>query len=352
VPRPLAANRYFNCVTPSREPLAWDPAAEPPAEGSWPNAGYFGRAFAAMERDLRRDGLTFYLTFDVESLPSYGPDVVALVIDNEAARIPAYAPRIRATYLNLGARPQLGCSPLTEPSLLNLVTLGVFARNVAQWLPSGAAYAGARLRATLSGARAGAVHEVPVGTFNQLELPIKPLGERPTTIVFAGSVTHQAHGLRALKTKVAPKGLSRSAVIEEAEAIARRHPHVVADVGVTGAFWESVHADDEAYSRRMMDAKVSLVPRGTVPVTARFLESLRYGCIVVADHDPPLWPYAQAPAIRLRDWRELEGALLPLLADEPRMRALHEQALAWWDSACSEAAVGGYLAATLNALPY
>jgi hypothetical protein len=350
VPRPLAANRYFNCLTPTREPLEWDPR-EPPAAGSWPNAGYFGRAFARMEESLRRNGLTFYLTFDVERLPAEGPDVVAVVVDNEAARIPAYAERIRATFLNLGARPQLGCLPFTEPSLLNALTLGVFVRNGLQWLPSGARYGAARLRGSLEGRHVGAVHAVPVGTFNQLDLPVKPLAERPTTIVFAGSVTHQAKGLRGLKTKVAPKGLSRSAMIEHAERVARRHPGIVADVGVTGAFWESVHSDEEAYSRRMMDAKVSLVPRGTVPVTARFLESLRYGCIVVADHVPPLWPYAQAPMIRVRDWSELEGALLPLLADEPRMQALHEQTLAWWHRACSEAAVGDYLAATLNALP-
>jgi hypothetical protein len=344
----LAGNRFFNCLTPSREPLEWDPT-EPPAEGSWPNAGYFGRAFAAMEGSLRHRGLTFYLTFDIESLPSYGPDVVAVVIDNEAAKIPAYASRVRATYLNLGARPQLGCAPFTEPSLLNLATLGVFARNAAQWLPSGARYAAARLRAGVAGRRVGMVHEVPVGTFNQLDLPIKPLAERPTTIVFAGSVTHQAKGLRALKTRVAPKGRSRSAMIEQAERIAREHPEIVADVGVTGAFMESVHSDEEAYSRRMMDARVSLVPRGTVPVTARFLESLRYGCIVIADHLPPLWPYAQAPVIRLRDWSALEATLLPLLADEARMQALHEQSLAWWHGACSERAVGEYLAATLNA---
>jgi hypothetical protein len=350
VPRPLAGNRYFNCVTPSREPLEWDPK-EAPAKGSWPNAGYFGRAFAAMDETLRHTGLTFYLTFDIDALPSYGPEVVAVVIDNEAAKIPAYATRVRATYLNLGGRPQLGCAPFTEPSLLNLATLGVFARNAVQWLPSGVAYAGARLRAHLRGVAVGAVHDVPVGTFNQLDLPIKPLADRPTTIVFAGSVTHQTKGVRALKTSVAPKGLSRSAMLEQAERIARRHPEVVADVGVTGAFWESVHSDEESYSRRMMDAKVSLVPRGTVPVTARFLESLRYGCIVITDHLPPLWPYAQAPVVRLRDWRQLEPALLGLLADPERMQALHEQTLAWWDVACSERAVGGYLAATLNAQP-
>jgi hypothetical protein len=350
VPAPLAANRYFNCVTPSREPLEWDPR-EPPAPESWPNAGYFGRAFAAMDRTLRHRGLTFYLTFDIDTLPSYGRDVVAVVIDNEDAKIPAYAPRVRATFLNLGTRPQLGCSPLTEPSLLNLATLGVFARNVAQWLPSGGAYARERLRASLRGERVGSVHAVPVGTFNQLDLPIKPLAERRSTIVFAGSVTHQAHGLRALKTRVAPKGLSRAAMLEQAERIAARHPDITADVGVTGAFWESVHSDEDAYSRRMMDAQISLVPRGTVPITARLLESLRYGCIVVADHRPPLWPYAQAPAVQVRDWGELEPVLLGLLADRERMQALHEQSLAWWHSACSEAAVGSYLATTLNAQP-
>jgi hypothetical protein len=350
VPAPLAANRYFNCVTPSREPLEWDPH-EAPAPESWPNAGYFGRAFAAMERTLRHRGLTFYLTFDIGSLPSYGPDVVAVVLDNEDAKMPAYAPGVRATFLNLGTRPQLGCRPLTEPSLLNLVTLGVYARNVAQWLPSGGAYARERLRAALRGERVGGVHAVPIGTFNQLERPIKPLAERPSTMVFAGSVTHQAHGLRGLKTRVAPKGLSRSAMLEEAERNAARHPDITADLGVTGAFWESVHADAESYSRRMMDAQISLVPRGTVPVTARFLESLRYGCIVVADHLPPLWPYAQAPVVRLRDWSELEAAVLGLLADRERMQALHEQSLAWWHSACSEEAVGSFLAATLNAQP-
>jgi hypothetical protein len=336
-------NRYFNCVTQPRDPIPWDPR-EPPVPGSWPNAGYFGKAFVAMEETLRRDGLTFYLTFDVERLPSYGRDVVAVIVDNELARIPPYAPRVRAVFNNLATRPQLGCSPLLEPSLMNTAMAAVFARNAAWWLPGGARYAAARLRDGRV-----AVHEVPVGTFNQLDLPLKPFTERTTTVVFAGSVVHE--GAARIQKALSPKGISRAAMLRAVERLVARHPEVVADVGVTSDFLDSVYAEEEIYSRRMMEAKISLVPRGTVPITARFLESLRYGSLIITDHLSPSWFYAQAPVIRIRDWSALERTVMGLLEDEPRMLALHEQALDWWRRACSEEAVGRAMAATLNAQP-
>src|SRR6266446_4107614 len=87
-------------------PIAFDPPDPDPVPH--PDARYFARAFAAMESTLERQGLTFYLTWNLDELPSYGPDVVAVVTGDEPARVPRYFDRIAATFKGYGTRPPLG----------------------------------------------------------------------------------------------------------------------------------------------------------------------------------------------------------------------------------------------------
>jgi len=346
----MRPNRYLYCLTRDRSPMEWVPGTLPPEEDLWPSFIYFGQVLEEMERTLRVGGLTFYITFDNDELPSYGDDVVVLVIDDEMAIIPRYADRVRAVFKDLGARPRLGCHPVLEPGPINTMTTLVYCRNASKWLPSAARYGRARLGASISGRRAPAsLHEVPIGTFNQIDLPTKNLLERRSTLFFAGSVLH-ASGRRAqLKGKVAPKTMSRSRMLAEAERIVADHPGITLDAGVTGGFRDSIRASGRAYSERLAEAQISLVPRGTTAHTSRFFQSLRYGCIVITDILPSLWHYSGAPAIRLADWSELERTVLGLLEDRERMQALHEQSLRWWEAACSERAVGAQMAAALNA---
>jgi hypothetical protein len=300
---------------------------------------YFGRSLAAMERELRVDGLTVYLTFDPETLPSYGDDVVVVLIGDEWARVPRYLPRVRAVFRNLCARPNLGCNPLAWPSAATFSTLLPAARSALRGAPD---------RLARLGHRGGTQIELPIGTYNVEDLPTKPFGERGSDLFFAGSVV-QAPGRGArLKARVVPKRLSREAMLRNVELL-RRLPEVRVDVRITEGFQESAASDAGDYSRGLMDSRLALVPRGATTETHRFFQALKYGSIVVTDTVPPIWFYEQAPMVRLRHWDELEETVLPLLRDEARLERLHRESLRWWEMSCSEEAVGRLMAQELNA---
>jgi hypothetical protein len=336
---------FVNCLG-DDGPSPWTPPAPvPELIDTW----YFGRALAAMERDLEIDGLTVYLTFDTERLPAYGDDVVALVIGDEWARVPAYLPRVRAVFRNLCSRPNLGCRPLAWPSPETFAALLPAARASIR----GAGGRLAALRAQLAAARGGRALapqvELPIGTYNVLDLPLRRFEERGSDLFFAGSVAHAPGRGAALKARIMPKNLSREAMLRNVERL-RHDRDVSVDLRVTGGFRESVNADPAAYSHALMDCRLALVPRGATTETHRFFQALKYGCVVVTDSVPPSWFYEEAPIVRLRHWDELEQVVMPLLARPERLDALHRQALRWWELACSEEAVGRLMARTLNAL--
>jgi hypothetical protein len=343
----MPGTRFVNCLDRNGPPREWTPPVRVEEHiDTW----YFGRALEAMDRELRIDGLTFYLTFDPERLPSYGDDVVAVLIGDEWALVPDYITRVRAVFRNLCARPNLGCNPLAWPSAATFASLLPAARTAWRGAPGRLARARAELAAARGkGPRPAPQIVVPVGTYNLADLPVVPLGQRRFDLFFAGSVVHEPDRTARLKARVMPKNLSREAMLRNVERLTR-NSGVTADIRITEGYQQSVAADPLDYSRAFMDCRLALVPRGAVVETHRFFQALKYGCIVVTDAIAPTWFHEQAPMVRLRHWDELEEAVLPLLADRERLEALHRQSLAWWESACSEAAVGRLMARTLNSL--
>jgi hypothetical protein len=343
----VPSTRFYNCLAPDRVPREWTPP-EPIRElvDTW----YFGRALQAMERELNVDGLVVYMTFDTETLPSYGEDVVVLLIGDEWARVPAYLPRVRAVFRNLCARPNLGCRPLRWPSLVTLSALVPATRVAVLGAPGRLAGLRAELAAARGRGRAPAPQvELPIGTFNAIDLEMVPFDRRSSDLFFAGSVVHGPGRAAALKARVLPKGLSRQAMLRNIDRL-RRESGAAVDLRITESFDASAAGDAAAYSRAMMSSRMALVPRGATTETHRFFQALKYGCIVVTDSVPPIWFYEQAPIVRLRHWDELSERVTPLLARPDRLEALHRQALDWWESVCSEEAVGRLMARTLNAL--
>jgi hypothetical protein len=87
----------------------------------------------------------------------------------------------------------------------------------------------------------------------------------------------------------------------------------------------------------------------------RFFEALRAGCIPIVEALPSRWFYDGAPALRVTDWHDAPALIEALLDDEARLREQHHAVQEWWDTTCSEEAVGRYmargLAATVDAAP-
>lgn len=340
------ANRYINCLTADGQPRVLD-LSEPSTPDEWPESVYFRRVFEVLERIPSDRDFTFYLTNDVERLPSYGRDVAAIVVGDEHCQIPFYLHKVAAVFKNCGTRPRLGCRPLREPSLVNLLSLLVFARRCVKYVPGLAYYA----RRLIAGKRRqfAPFCEIPLGTANQEIVPQSEFSARTTTLYFAGSVTHiyLPSRVNAVKDFLGPKRAAREAMLRNLKTISDRHPTLRVQVAVAADYNEAIRSDGRSYSEELMDARIALVPRGACPQTFRFFQAMRAGCVVITDVVPAQRFFVGAPAVRLKSWNDLEDTVQSLLADPELLEERHRQALDWWSNYCSEEAVGQYIGSVL-----
>jgi hypothetical protein len=300
-----------------------------------------------MEPLLSEPELDVYLTWDWERLPAYGDRVVAVLLGDEVGRIPRYAGRVRAVFKCYGTHPVLGVGPVRDPSFTGLANLAQYTVRWLRWLPSGMAHARLLARGRAGGWARPAVTTIPLGTYNQLDLPVVPIEERSTDLFFAGSVEHKA----SLRHRLGPKTLTRRDMLAAVQRLAAQRPGLRLDLRLTPDFGTSAAAAPGDLSRGLMNSKVCLAPRGTSVETFRLFEGLRAGCVVVGGRLPPHPFYAKAPVIQLDRWSELDRALLGVLDQPAELRRLHAAALAWWRDRCSEEAVGRFLAERLNGTP-
>lgn len=350
-------HRYFVCHSYADEALPWD--LDDPSQDFAPH--YLQRVLREMEQTLRTDRrLTFYITWKLDTLPSYGPDVIAVVLGDEWSRVPDYADRVLATFKCYGTRPPLGGALVRNPSYLNLLLTIKYVRTLFHWAPGALRYGWARLRAGLRGAAVPRVFDLPLGYGNQLDLPIRPITERGADLFFAGSVNHDTYPVWSPKFWLqSPKTVSRSRMMQAVEALLARRPDLRAHLATTSSFAlnaiyygtadPSEVLDAERYSEAMMDTRICLVPRGTSPETFRFFEALRAGCVLITEPLPERWFYVGSPAVEIDDWSRLGEVVEALLADEAMLQRKQEAALRWWREVCSEAAVGRFMAARLEA---
>jgi hypothetical protein len=336
--------RYFLDLPEGSRPVPWDPHAGPRPER--PDTRYFGRVLIEMEKRLADERLDIYLTWSVDRLPDYGDRVVAIVLGDEAGRIPRYADSVHAVFKSYGTRPVLESASL-GPGAVGLGAIAQFGLRWLRWLPGGVAHgariAGRRLRGEAVPRR---LFTIPLGTYNQLDLPTLAVEDRPTDLFFAGSVEH--HG--SPRRLHSPKLLAREEMLSAVERLGRRRPKLRLDIRVTDGFMASAGASPADYSRGLMEARICLAPRGTSLETFRVFEGLRYGCVVVTERLPHTWFYDGAPILQLKRWNELEQVIAPLLDDPAELARWHVHALDWWRERCSEAALGNYMADRLNAL--
>ncbi len=152
---------------------------------------YFRRVFEALDGIPSDRDFTFYLTNNIKQLPSYGRDVVAIVVGDEHCRIPSYLHKVGGVFKNCGTHPRLGCRPMREPSIINVLSLLVFGYRCLKYIP-GLTYYLVRL---ISGRRRefAPFCEIPLGTANQEIVPFRELDVRSTGLFFAGSVAHGAY---------------------------------------------------------------------------------------------------------------------------------------------------------------
>lgn len=311
---------------------------------------YFGRALSIAAEALgARSSLTFVLTWDVHHLPDTGSDVVAIVQGDEDARIPAWSNDVLITFKCYGTRPHW-MPVLPRPGLLEALEVAHFARRAVRSIP------GIARRAWASGhpwdARPPIV-TIPLGYYNQSDHAPVPFPARKWSVSFAGSIGRGSSVTdRSLRQRLGtPKDRARVQMGNALEQLRGELSGEPIMILTLPQFPMMLPGQDEeargltaAYSGLLAQTRVCLVPRGNSPETFRFFEALRSGCVVVCESLPDHWFYRGAPVVRVKRWAELSSILPPLLADRARLEEMHHATLRWWESRCSEEAVGRLMA--------
>ncbi len=311
---------------------------------------YLGKVLAAMSKYLRREGLTVYITRDVkQELPSYGPHVVAVVLGDEWARVPTYQHKVGAVFKRYGTKPYLLCDPWRDPSYRTLRKIVQYCHRWAKAVPGRLS-----LAAHTGSLRVGGlpIYVLPLGYFNQVDLPLRDIQERSVDVLFDGSAAPRPYSRLSPKRYVGTvKELSRADMLRSARRLAADRPDLVVRIVLSGAFAESSDPSGVTYSEGLMDAKICLSPRGNVEETCRLYEAWRSGCIPVTERLLPLWFHRDSPYVRVNDdWSDLTQAVVSVLGDATRLRSLHEASLRHWRETCSEEVVGAFMAERLDAL--
>lgn len=348
--RNTLTNQYYIYLKKGQTPIPWDIYDnKPPVQFGL--SDYFGKVFQAIEKSSAISDLIFYVTWDeMDELPSYGQNVVVFVIGDEWYRTPKYFHKVRAVFKCIGTRPILGCNPLLQPSLLNLLTLMQFLRILVVSFPGVANYQFQKLKTWLLGkGKVTPIYDVPLGYNNSKILPIKPLEERLYDTYFSGSVVHVSYPIWSLKHWLGtPKSLARKLMISNIKKFQHRHRHFNVELAVTAGFHNRTSEDERSYCEIMMDTKICLVPRGTSFETTRLFEGMKYGCVVVTEALPSRWYLDGAPVIQIKDWREWEKVLEKLLRNPQFMQEMHYKSLNWWQNKCSETVVAEYVVEKLT----
>lgn len=299
---------------------------------------YFGRALGPVRERLGLPQRTFYLTWDLHELPEYGPHVIAIVLGDEDARVPAYAGSVGAVFKCYGSRPFVGRVPVFPPSRGTLLVALQGLRRWARHVPDGLRRRGGDRRA------ARAIHPIPLGYYNQLDLPLSDFSSRETSVYFAGSlVRSQRPPWSPRRWLGQPAPVVRQEMVDALQVFARRHPHHRVNMRLTPSFASHRRSDAATYSAALMDAKICLAPRGGSVETYRYFEALRYGCVVITEPLPETWFYSGSPAVVVRRWRQLPDVLAALLEDSRGLVQRHQASLDWWRDTCGEDALGRYL---------
>ncbi|MDD1444685.1 glycosyltransferase family 1 protein [Dolichospermum sp. ST_sed8] len=344
-------NQYFVCLQrDSLKPIMWDISRSDcnaaMAELA-PNCLYLGKIFKEMEKQLTISGLTFYMTWDTDQLPSYGNNVVAVLLGDEQCRIPAYIHQVRAVFKNMSTVPMIGDNLFLKPSYLNLMIFMQFLRNWVIRTPGLLNFWFHRL----VGAKIAPIYDIPLGYFRQDYLPIKDITERQYDLFFAGSLIIDSHPIWSWRFWLrGPKDIARKQMLSAVDKLQTKYPKLKIGVGTTNDFGQEVNfpKDNRSYSEKLMDTKICLAPRGSIFETHRFFEGLRYGCIVIAQPLPDSWFYQDSPAIQLSDWHSLEQVIEKILDNQQLMQLQQEKSLKFWQEKCSEVSVGSFMAAKLN----
>src|SRR5579883_369277 len=347
-PQVTSLHRYF-----AAWPLANRPPAELPNGSAWDNTllaewRYPLAVLAEAEPNIRDSGLHFYLTKDPNQLPEYGPHVVAVLLQEERCKIPAYALHVRAVIRNLHSVPFIGFRFPPPLSRLTTVLAFEYARDWALHYRSRRA-----LRAPHPGwpdplQTMPRIHTIPLGYHSQQDLPQIPMRERQLDLFFAGELASKLPPTTYRYWVSTSKAEARKQLWRILLQLKRDSQWCIdlENIGVGDAAHRA--AQFNTYSQKMMNSRICLAPRGSMAETFRLYEGLRAGCLVIANHLPDESFLRGAPIIQIDQWKELPGLLRKYARDIDVLEHYRQAGLDWWQNHCHERVIGAQIAHFLN----
>ena len=346
------SNRYFVCLPGQRRVVPLDPFTYRPDEyPKFIEIDYLAGAFRTLEQS-GLENLTFYITWDVHELPSYGDDVVVVLMGDEWCRFPNYLGKVRAVFRSHANWPMYTGNLAAGVTYSNLISGVQFLRLHLIGLSGRLNYLINYFRGRTQPTE---THIIPLGYANQLALPVTAIENRHTDVSFMGSVNNELPSKRSLKYWLrSPKTVAREKMLKNAHTLQKTRPDLNIYVQGTEQFTGNLLAggqtlEDEKnrYSSKLMDTKICLVPRGSSLETFRLFEAVRYGCVAICEQLPKRWYYDGLPAVQIDRWNDLERVVDGLLSDPERLEQLHQDAVNYWQTHCSEAVLGRFIAAQL-----
>ncbi|WP_416665726.1 glycosyltransferase family 1 protein [Egbenema bharatensis] len=347
-------NQYFLYI--NKQLISWD--IYETDSGNRGFVGYFRKVMQAVEENLQKGGFTFYITMtEMDELPTYGDNVIVLILGDEFYRIPKYHNKVGAIFKCYGIhqirQEVFKYRPILKISRYKILVFGQSLKNLLIRLPLKLNYWLRKVkRLCFTTEDLAPIYDIPPGYFNSEDLPIKNVYSRRYDVFFDGSVVNHVYPVWSLRYwSKTPKAVSREQMVSNLEQFKAKYPQYNIQLACNAFFADaSSEVGSNSYAQNMMDTKVCLVPRGTTLETYRFFEAMRYGCIIITELLPPRWFYDGAPVIQIANWNNLELVLQKLLNDEELMQILHQQTLEWWENRCSETAIGKYIAERLNGI--
>jgi hypothetical protein len=334
-------NKYYICLR-EGEPINFiPPNLNEAILTSSPDFRYFVQIMAEIENQTSLSNLEFYLTYDLNKLPSYGKNVIVFLLGDEHCCIPIYVDKVAAVFKCYGSRLRFKTSAARFFSYLNILEISQFAKMCISNIPGRVKYVSCKLRSI----DLAPIYHIPLGYFNQRNLPVLDISERQYDVSFIGSVQKCSSFKGWLGTFLStPKIFSRRTLLSLLDRFCNQFPEIQFYTSTTPSFFHAFEPDAaDFYSRIMQHSKISIVPRGTSLETFRFFESLRYGCIPVVEELPSSWFYDDAPVIRVNKWSDIESLLIDLQSNKLDLQAMHQASLDWWKTKCSEQAVAKYV---------
>ena len=318
-------------VEPYAAPRQWNPRNPGPELPR--DCLYFGKALVEMEQHLFGEEINCYLTWDNDSLPEYGPHVVAILIGEEWGPIPRYARHVRLVARVMSRYPFFGVRKWFPLHRLNLQLGAKFLRNWSRHLRSWWRYK------TPPSWWPGRVHNkasivhLPWGSASLVEVPMKSMRERTGNYYFSGAIALGSDfGYR--KFTSSPKILARQSLVKAVAELEKKYPSLASDQTVKVHEQTSTGklSDIEDDAQRLMDSKICLAPRGSVADTWRFFEGLKSGCAVITNPLPDEWYYRARRSfswIAGMTWKKRSFLCSPT---RPGSKKMHSQSLKYWKS--------------------